>query len=106
MVWQPYVQAKLSRDWGGEANTIFVVDSVSLIEQVTRLEFAGGITAKLGRGFSLYAQGVYAPVRHPGRKDGDWIVRKTRLVIYARDSLSVGERLRAAQKLASRDVGA
>jgi len=48
----------------------------------------------------------YVPVRHPGRRDGDWIIGKTRLVIYARDSLSVGERLRSAQKLASRDVGA
>jgi Autotransporter beta-domain len=59
MVWQPYVQANIWRDWGGKAETMFGVDSVSLIEQVTRLEFAGGITVKLARDFSLYAQGGY-----------------------------------------------
>jgi hypothetical protein len=44
----------------------------------------------------------YVPVRHPGRKDGDWIVGKTRMVIYAKDSLSVRDRIQAAEELASR----
>jgi outer membrane autotransporter protein len=32
---------------------------VPLIEQATRLEFAGGVTAKLSQGVSLYAQAGY-----------------------------------------------
>jgi hypothetical protein len=64
MVWQPYVQANIWRDWGGgEANTMFGVDSVPLIEEVTRLEFAGGITAKLGRWLQSLHPGRL-PVRH------------------------------------------
>jgi hypothetical protein len=47
----------------------------------------------------------YVPVRHPGRKDGDWIVGKTRMVIYAKDSLSVRDRIQAAEELASRGGG-
>jgi outer membrane autotransporter protein len=55
-VWQPYVRANLWRDWGAEATTLFGIDPVPLIEQATRLEFAGGVTVLLGRGVSLYAQ--------------------------------------------------
>jgi outer membrane autotransporter protein len=58
-VWQPYVRANLWRDWGAEATTLFGIDPVPLIEQATRLEFAGGVTALLGRGVSLYAQAGY-----------------------------------------------
>ena len=58
-VWQPYVRANLWRDWGAEATTLFGIDPVPLIEEATRLEFAGGVTALLGRGVSLYAQAGY-----------------------------------------------
>ena len=58
-VWQPYVLANLWRDWGAEANTMFGGDSVPLIEHATRLEFAGGLSAKLLPGLSLYAQAGY-----------------------------------------------
>jgi outer membrane autotransporter protein len=58
-VWQPYVRANLWRDWGAEATTLFGIDPVPLIEEATRLEFAGGMTALLGRGVSLYAQAGY-----------------------------------------------
>jgi outer membrane autotransporter protein len=58
-VWQPYVRANVWRDWGAEATTTFGIDSVPLIEQATELEFAGGVTALLGRGVSLYAQAGY-----------------------------------------------
>ena len=58
-VWQPYVRANLWRDWGAEATTLFGGDPVPLIEKATRLEFAGGVTAKLGPGVSLYAQAGY-----------------------------------------------
>ena len=39
--------------------TLFGIDPVPLIEEATRLEFAGGVTALLGRGVSLYAQAGY-----------------------------------------------
>jgi outer membrane autotransporter protein len=58
-VWQPYARANLWRDWGADATTTFGIDQVPLIEQATRLEFAGGVTAKLGSGVSLYAQAGY-----------------------------------------------
>jgi outer membrane autotransporter protein len=58
-VWQPYARANLWRDWGAEATTMFGIDQVPLIEQATRLEFAGGVTAKLNQGVSVYAQAGY-----------------------------------------------
>ena len=58
-VWQPYARANLWRDWDAEATTMFGIDPVSLIEQATRLEFAGGVTAKIGGGVSLFAQAGY-----------------------------------------------
>jgi hypothetical protein len=42
-----------------EATTTFAIDQAPLIEQATRLEFAGGVTAKLGSNLSLFAQGCY-----------------------------------------------
>jgi hypothetical protein len=44
---------------GAEATTLFGIDPVPLIEDATRLEFAGGVTALLGRGVNLYAQAGY-----------------------------------------------
>lgn len=70
-VWQPYVRANLWRDWGAEATTTFGIDQVPLIEQDTRLEFAGGMTAKLGGGVSLYAQAGYQFA--PGQGSGGYI---------------------------------
>jgi outer membrane autotransporter protein len=58
-VWQPYARANLWRDWDAVATTTFGIDQVPLIEQATRLEFAGGVTAKLNPGVSLYAQAGY-----------------------------------------------
>jgi len=58
-VWQPYGRVNLWRDWGAEATTTFGIDPVPLIEEATRLEFAGGLSAKLGPGISLYAQAGY-----------------------------------------------
>ena len=59
LVWQPYARANVWRDWGAEATTLFGTDPVPLIEEATRLEFAGGLTAALGGGVSLYAQAGY-----------------------------------------------
>jgi outer membrane autotransporter protein len=58
-VWKPYVRANVWRDWDAEATTNFGIDPVPLIERATRLEFAAGVTAKLGANWSLYAQGGY-----------------------------------------------
>ncbi|MGA9320910.1 MAG: autotransporter outer membrane beta-barrel domain-containing protein [Xanthobacteraceae bacterium] len=58
-IWQPYARANLWRDWGAEATTTFGVDAVPLIEEATRLELAGGLTAKLNDRLSLYAQAGY-----------------------------------------------
>ena len=60
-VWQPYVRANVWRDWGGDASTTFsgAPIAVPLLEQATRLEFGGGITAKVNSNLSFYAQGGY-----------------------------------------------
>jgi hypothetical protein len=44
---------------GAASTTTFGIDPVPLIEEATRLEFAGGVKAKLGGGVSLYAQAGY-----------------------------------------------
>ena len=61
LVWQPYVRANIWRDWGGDASTTFAGApiAVPLLEQATRLEFAGGITARVNSSLSFYAQGGY-----------------------------------------------
>jgi outer membrane autotransporter protein len=60
-VWQPYGRFNVWRDWGGDAATSFAGYSatVPLVEQATRLEFAGGVTCKLNTNLSLYAQAGY-----------------------------------------------
>jgi len=59
VLWQPYVVANVWRDWGAEATTMFGIDPVPLLERATRLEFAGGMTAKLGAKWSVFAQGGF-----------------------------------------------
>jgi outer membrane autotransporter protein len=58
-VWQPYVRTNLWRDWGAQATTVFGGNPVPLVEEATQLEFAGGLSAKIGPGISLYAQAGY-----------------------------------------------
>ncbi len=58
-VWQPYARANFWRDWGAAATTAFGIDQVPLIGHAMRLEFAGGVTAKLNARFSLFAQAGY-----------------------------------------------
>ncbi|MEM5299823.1 autotransporter outer membrane beta-barrel domain-containing protein [Burkholderia sp. JPY481] len=81
VVWQPYVRANLWRDWNAQATTTFGGDQVPLIIQATRLEFAGGVTAKITGRLNLYAQFGYqlavsgdSNVRRNGVK-GDFGVR-------------------------------
>ena len=72
-VWQPYVLANVWRDSGADATTMFGPDPVPLLEQATRLEFAGGFSAKIFRGLSLYAQAGYqfaVSGTDGGRRDG------------------------------------
>jgi outer membrane autotransporter protein len=59
VMWQPYVQANIWRDCGAEATTTLGTEGVPLIEQATRLECAGGVTARLGPHLSVFAQGGY-----------------------------------------------
>jgi outer membrane autotransporter protein len=58
-VWQPYVRANVWHDWGAQATTMFESTAVPLIEEATRLEFAGGLSAKLLPNLSFYAQAGY-----------------------------------------------
>ncbi|WFU69609.1 autotransporter outer membrane beta-barrel domain-containing protein [Bradyrhizobium sp. CB2312] len=72
-VWQPYVLANVWRDWGAKAITMYGPDAVPLVERATRLEFAGGLSAKLLPGLSLYAQAGYqfaVSGTDGGRRDG------------------------------------
>jgi outer membrane autotransporter protein len=56
-VWQPYVRANVWRDMGGGSTATYAgVDQVPLASQGTRMDVAGGVTAKFGVGLSLYAQ--------------------------------------------------
>ncbi|MFL9998905.1 autotransporter outer membrane beta-barrel domain-containing protein [Paraburkholderia sediminicola] len=59
-VWQPYVRANLWRDWGAGATTTYgSIDQVPLAEQMTRMDLAAGVTAKLDTRMSLYSQFGY-----------------------------------------------
>ena len=72
-MWQPYVLGNVWRDWGGTATTMFGIDGVPLREEATRLEFAGGFSARILRGLSLYAQAGYqfaVSGTDGGRRDG------------------------------------
>ena len=59
-VWQPYVRANLWRDWGAQATTIFSgADLVPLLEQATRLQLGGGLSARMNANVSFYANADY-----------------------------------------------
>lgn len=50
------------------------------------------------------ADAGYEPVRNDTAKDGLWRIRGARKVIYAKSTLTVQERFRAAQQLAARGL--
>jgi outer membrane autotransporter protein len=59
-VWQPYVRANLWRDWGAQATTVYSgADQVPITQQLTRMDFAAGVTVKLATRLSLYGQFGY-----------------------------------------------
>jgi len=67
------VLANVWRDWRANATTMFGADPVLLLQQATRLEFAGGLSAKILPGLSLYAQAGYLVAvsgTDGGRRDG------------------------------------
>lgn len=82
-IWQPYVRANLWQDWGADAATAFDGMPVQLSERATRLDLAGGLTARITPSLSLYAQAGYQfavadtdAVRRDGVK-GDLGLRST-----------------------------
>jgi outer membrane autotransporter protein len=59
-VWEPYVRANLWRDWGAQATTTFSgADLVPLLEQATRLQVGGGLSARMNVNVSFYANADY-----------------------------------------------
>jgi outer membrane autotransporter protein len=59
-VWEPYLRVNLWEDWGARARTTFSgTDVVPLIERGKRLQFGGGLTAKINANLFLYANADY-----------------------------------------------
>ncbi|WP_069266258.1 autotransporter outer membrane beta-barrel domain-containing protein [Paraburkholderia nodosa] len=58
-VWQPYMRANLWRDFNAQATTTFGNEPVPLNVQATRLELAGGVTARIKDRLNLYGQFGY-----------------------------------------------
>jgi outer membrane autotransporter protein len=82
-IWQPYGRFNAWHDWGGAAANSFTGAGVEvpLLENATRLEFAGGVTYKLNPSWSFYAQAGYefateSNIRRDGVK-GDLGLRVT-----------------------------
>ncbi|MFL9998918.1 autotransporter outer membrane beta-barrel domain-containing protein [Paraburkholderia sediminicola] len=75
-VWQPNVGVNLLRDWGAQATTTYAgVDQVPLLEQVTRMDVAAGVTAKLDARMSVYSQFGYqfsVSSTESGSRKGVW----------------------------------
>lgn len=67
--WQPYLATNIWHSWGAQATTMFGIDRVELLETLTRTEVLAGVTAKLDRSFSLYAQAGYQFVTGPAGND-------------------------------------
>jgi outer membrane autotransporter protein len=59
MLWQPYVGVNYWRGWGAEATTTFGIDQVQLLENMQTVEAFVGVTGKLNRNYSVYAQAGY-----------------------------------------------
>jgi outer membrane autotransporter protein len=73
-VWQPYVRANVWWDWGARAATTYGESpiQVSLLDQATWLEFAGGGAVKINAQWSFYGQAGYQFAVAPGdvRRNG------------------------------------
>ena len=58
-VWEPYARINLWHDWGARETTLYGEDSIPLLEQATRLEFAGGVTTRIDRRLNAFLQAGY-----------------------------------------------
>jgi len=60
IAWQPYAGANLWQDWGAEATAVYSgIHLVPVVERGTRLEYLGGLTARLTNRLSFYAEASY-----------------------------------------------
>nr|WP_249780749.1 autotransporter outer membrane beta-barrel domain-containing protein [Bradyrhizobium sp. dw_78] len=58
--WQPYVRVNYWQDWGARETTVYSgVDTVPLLEQASRVQVGGGVTARINAGLTLYANADY-----------------------------------------------
>jgi outer membrane autotransporter protein len=58
--WQPYVRVNYWQDWGARATTVYSgVDEVPLLEQASRVQIGGGVTARITPRLTLYANADY-----------------------------------------------
>jgi len=58
-VWQPYVRANFWSDFGGNATTMFGVDSVPLISHAQYMDVDAGFTTKINTHLSAFADAGY-----------------------------------------------
>jgi len=58
-VWQPYVRANVWSDFGGNAITMFGVDSVPLISHAQYMDVDAGFTTKIDTHLSAFAEAGY-----------------------------------------------
>jgi len=66
-VWQPYVRANFWSDFGGNATTMFGVDSVPLISHAQYMDVDAGFTTKINAHLSAFADvGYQFAVSHDG----------------------------------------
>jgi len=72
-VWQPYVRANYWSDFGGNATTMFGVDSIPLISHAQYMDVDAGFTTKINAHLSAFAEAGYQfAVSHDGggKRDG------------------------------------
>ena len=58
-VWQPYVRADFWSDFGGNAATLFGLDSVPLISHAQYMDVGGGFSTKINAHLSAFAEAGY-----------------------------------------------
>ena len=66
-IWQPYVRANFWSDFGGDATTMFGMDSVPLISHAQYMDVDAGFTTKINAHLSAFADAGYQfAVSHDG----------------------------------------
>ncbi len=92
-----------------DAELADVIDKLKNPRAITLCEISSGAEYNLGQWIDdrknrraiphRLEQCGYTPVRNGGAKDGLWVIKGARQVIYAKSDLSVSERLKAASDL-------